>query len=178
VLSVLLRFTDSDYPFGFFKLFWNIYPQNMIIFRKIPMIDLVGHCGTYVCWYMHWILWPRLKMLHFNMYITEDMSWIVTLIVLGTLKTLRPTRWDNGCLFCHVVLQWDAPVLRGGIPNHPYMRRQVISLSPRVSHILMMYEIITGIINECTLPSPEISFNNTYKWTNIQWYSRNLYFIS
>jgi hypothetical protein len=30
VLSVLLRFTDSDYPFGIFKLFWlnfNLLPK-------------------------------------------------------------------------------------------------------------------------------------------------------
>jgi hypothetical protein len=28
VLSVLLQYTDSDYPFGIFKLFLNILPNN------------------------------------------------------------------------------------------------------------------------------------------------------
>jgi hypothetical protein len=28
VLSVLLRYTDSDYPFGIFKLFFDIFKQH------------------------------------------------------------------------------------------------------------------------------------------------------
>jgi len=35
VLSVLLRFTDSDYPFGIFKLFLQLPMQSMPITTKV-----------------------------------------------------------------------------------------------------------------------------------------------
>ena len=38
VLSVLLRFTDSDYPFGIFKLFlWNILYLNHEYFKTFSV---------------------------------------------------------------------------------------------------------------------------------------------
>jgi hypothetical protein len=43
VLSVLLRFTDSDYPFGIFKLFfWKLIKQNnrCTIFRQDKLLWL------------------------------------------------------------------------------------------------------------------------------------------
>ena len=35
VLSVLLRYTDSDYPFGIFKLFSSIKTYHIIISSRI-----------------------------------------------------------------------------------------------------------------------------------------------
>jgi hypothetical protein len=43
VLSVLLQFTDSDYPFGIFKLF-SKHDMNLVIYIVIlnPQIDSVN----------------------------------------------------------------------------------------------------------------------------------------
>ena len=40
VLSVLLRFTDSDYPFGIFKLFLLVMVMMIINFHPEIAIDL------------------------------------------------------------------------------------------------------------------------------------------
>jgi hypothetical protein len=44
VLSVLLRYTDSDYPFGIFKLFF----KTILILRRLKGSFLWTRCGPQV----------------------------------------------------------------------------------------------------------------------------------
>jgi len=51
VLSVLLRYTDSDYPFGIFKLFLQIvsrYKTNIVLTNRTTAFGVLGFT-----WYAH-----------------------------------------------------------------------------------------------------------------------------
>ena len=101
VLSVLLRYTDSDYPFGIFKLFldgrwqnvccllsneWLLcnaisaifrlyHGENKLIFNEMMIRSTLYWTNT-VCWIFivlaHWNNSPRIDMLHHRTYYRDS----------------------------------------------------------------------------------------------------------
>jgi hypothetical protein len=60
ILSVLLRFTDSDYPFSIFKLFKQYWLISLIIRAKtISFLTDLTIYSTYIAMYISWKLWKQ-----------------------------------------------------------------------------------------------------------------------
>ena len=104
LLSVLLRFTDSDYPFGIFKLF--LERRTCCTLYKLTFISVPSND----CWYSpsNLIVITWLKKLTFDIILTASSSIVnsttgfaVSAIFRNT--TLRPTTKIKHTFYCVLV---------------------------------------------------------------------------